>query len=131
MTELFGNSDVYVATPPADAKILVRGQVLAGMSPTDPPVPGSKNNPMQPVAWTRLYKNEAGNTNKIFCTTMGAATDLENEGLRRLVVNAVYWGAGLEVPANADVKVVGHYKASMYGFGAYVKGVRPADLARE
>src|SRR5437667_88360 len=69
----------------------------------------------------------AGKTNKVFCTTMGAATDLENEGLRRLLVNAVYWAAGLEVPAKADVSYVGDYKPSMYGFDGYVKGVKPEE----
>src|SRR5258707_816001 len=123
VTGIFGNSDVYAASPPADAKILVRGQVLAGMNPDDPPVKGRKNDPMQPVVWTRLYKNESGNTNKILCTTMGAATDFQNEALRRLVVNAVYWAAGLEVPTKADVSYVGDYKPSMYGFDGYIKGV--------
>jgi type 1 glutamine amidotransferase len=98
------------------------------MNPTDAPVEGKKNEPMQPVVWTRLYKNEAGKTNKIFCTTMGAATDLQNEDLRRLIANAVYWAAGLEVPAKADVNYVGEYKPSMYGFGGFIKGVKPADL---
>jgi hypothetical protein len=129
VTDLFGNADVYTANPPADAKILVRGQVLTGMNPTDPPVEGKKNDPMQPVVWTRLYKNEAGKANKILCTTMGAATDLENEGLRRLIVNAVFWGTGLDVPAKADVTCVGAYKPSMYGFNGSVKGVKPADLS--
>jgi glucose/arabinose dehydrogenase/azurin len=126
VTEVFGNSDVYTANPPADAKILVRGQVLAGMNPTDPPVQGKKNDPMQPVVWTRLYRNEAGATNKILCTTMGAATDLENEGLRRLLVNAVYWGTGLAVPDKADVALVGEYKPTMYGFDGFIKGTKPA-----
>jgi hypothetical protein len=129
VTDLFGNADVYTANPPPDAKILVRGQVLAGMNPTDPPVEGKKNDPMQPVVWTRLYKNEAGKTNKILCTTMGAATDLQNENLRRLIVNAVYWGTGLDVPPKADVTIVGEYKPSMFGFNGAKKGVKPDDLA--
>jgi hypothetical protein len=124
--DIFGTTDVYTANPQADAKILVRGQVLTGMNPTDEPVAGAKNEPMQPVVWTRLYKNEAGKTNKILCTTMGAATDLENEGLRRLLVNGVFWGIGLEVPEKADVRLVGEYKPSMYGFGGAIKGVKPA-----
>ena len=40
--DIFGDSDVYTANPPADAEILVRGQVLTGMKPTDPPVTGKK-----------------------------------------------------------------------------------------
>jgi Trehalose utilisation len=128
VSDLFGTTDVYTVNPPADAKILVRGQVLTGMNPNDPPVQGKKNEPMQPIVWTRLYKNEAGKTNRILCTTMGAATDLQNEGLRRLLVNGVFWGLGMEVPAKADVSLVGDYKPTMYGFGEYRKDVKPASL---
>jgi hypothetical protein len=85
---------------------------------------------MQPIVWTRVRENEAGKTNKILCTTMGAATDLMNEGLRRMLVNAVYWGVGLDVPAKADVALVGEYKPTMYGFDGFVKGVKPDDIAK-
>jgi hypothetical protein len=125
---VFCDTDVYTANPPADVKILVRGQVLAGMTPDSPAVEGAKNNPMQPIVWTRLYKNEAGKTNRIFCTTMGAATDLLDEGLRRLLVNAAYVAVGLEVPTKADVGLVGEYHPSKYGFDGFVRGVKPADL---
>lgn len=128
VADLFGTTDVYAAQPPEDAKILVRGQVLEGMNPTDAPVAGAKNQPMQPIVWTREFKNDAGKTNKILTTTMGAATDLENEGLRRLIVNAAYAFTGLEVPAHADVALVGEYQPSFYGFGGFKKGVKPADL---
>jgi hypothetical protein len=130
VTEVFAVTDVYTANPQPDSKILLRGAVLTGMHPTDPPVAGSKNDPMQPVAWTRLYRNENGTTNRILCTTMGAATDLENEGLRRLVVNGVYWGVGLDVPASADVTLVGEYHPTAEGFNGFVKGRTPESLAR-
>lgn len=126
---IFCTTDVYAANPPSDVKILYRGQVVAGMQPNDPPVEGPKNNPMQPIVWTRLYKNEAGKSNKIFCTTMGAATDLLNEDLRRLVVNAVFWGIGMDVPARANVGLIGDYKPSMYGFDGFIKGVKVDDLS--
>jgi hypothetical protein len=129
VSDIFCTTDVYTANPPGDAKILVRGEVLSGMNPADPPVTGPKNNPMQPIAWTRQYRNEAGKTNRIFCTTMGAATDLQNEGLRRLVVNAIYWGLNSNVPRQADVALVGQYKPTMYGFDGFVRGVKPDDLA--
>jgi len=136
VTDIFGDTDVYEAWPPADAKILVRGQVLAGMSPTDGPTADrtkknkqgaeqSINNPMMPVLWTREHKNEAGKVNKIVCTTMGSATDLQNEGVRRIVVNATYELAGLPVPAKADVDLVGEFKPSFYGFNGFIKGVKP------
>ena len=54
--------------------------------------------------------------------------DLTNEGLRRLVVNGVYWGLGLEVPAKADVTLVDEYQPSFYGFGGERKGLKVADL---
>ena len=81
-----------------------------------------------PIAWTRVVKNAAGGENKVLCTTMGAATDLTNEGLRRLVVNGVYWGLGLEVPAKADVALVGDYQPTMYGFNGFRKGLKVSDL---
>jgi hypothetical protein len=129
VSDLFGDTDVYTANPPADVKILVRGQVLAGMKPTDGPVEGAKNTPMQPIVWTRSHQNSAGKTNKILCTTMGSATDLLNEGLRRLVVNGVYWSMDLEVPAKADVAFVDGFKPSFYGFKTHRRGLMVPDLA--
>ena len=51
------------------------------------------------------------------------------EGLRRLVVNAVYWGFDLEVPSRADVRYVDDYKPLMYGFDAYRRGIKASDHA--
>lgn len=136
--DIFGDTDVYEAYPPNDARVLVRGQVLKGMTPDDDPASYEKtrrsddkkqdvNEPMMPIAWTRIRENEAGNTNRIFCTTMGAATDLQSEDLRRLVVNAVYWGFKMDVPKEADVRYVDPYHPSNYGFGSYRKGIKPSD----
>ena len=138
--EIFGDTDVYEAYPPADATILVRGQVLKGMKPDDAPADYTKkrvsdkmeqpvNDPMMPVVWVREHKNESGKTNKIVTTTMGSATDLQSEGLRRLIVNSVYWGLGLDVPAKSDVSFVDPFKPTMYGFKGAKKGIKPADLA--
>ena len=139
VSDLFGDTDVYEAYPPADAKILVRGQVLQGMKPDDQPADYKKkratdkeeqgvNDPAMPVVWTREVRNDAGKTNRILCTTLGSSTDLVNEGLRRLIVNTAYAFTGLEVPARAGVALVGEYTPSFYGFGGFTKGVRPADL---
>jgi hypothetical protein len=124
--DIWGPTDVYgVRLPlPGDSRPLVLGQVLRGISPDDPPVAGPKNDPMMPIAWTRTYRG-----GRVFCTTMGAATDLESEGLRRLLVNAVYWCVGLEdqIDPAANVALVGPYDPAKYGFGAYQKGKKPAD----
>ena len=140
VTEVFGDSDVYEAYPPADAKILLRGLVLKGMNPADAPAESVKkratdkqeqgvNSPAMPIAWTRTFKHESGRTNKVFTTTMGAATDLQNESLRRLVVNAVYWSVGRDVPAKADVTPVDAYAPRKYGFKGYRYQLKPAVYA--
>lgn len=129
--DIWGPSDVYgVVNLPANAKVLVQGQVLTGMKPTDPPVAGKKNDPMMPLVWVRDYTGEAGKTSQIVTTTMGAAVDLESAGLRRLLVNACYWTLGLEAktPAQANVDYVGEFKPTWFGFGTHQKGVKPADL---
>lgn len=139
VTEVFGDSDVYEAKPPADATILLRGQVLKGMAPSDPPAAYEKkrasdqqtqdvNTPMMPIAWTRQVKNSSGKVNKILCTTMGAATDLSNESLRRLVVNGVFDGLGIDIPAKADVTPTANYQPSNYAGNGFKKGMKSGDF---
>jgi uncharacterized protein (DUF885 family) len=139
VSDVFGDTDVYEAYPPPDATILVRGVVLKELTPDSAPADSRKrratdkqeqgvNDPAMPVVWTRQYKNDGGTTNRILTSTMGSATDLENEGLRRLIVNGVYWGLGLDVPARADVTYVDEYKPSFYGFDGFRKGLRPSDF---
>jgi hypothetical protein len=138
--DIFGPTDVYEVYPPADVRILLRGQVLRGMNPDDPPATHAKkrhgdgreqpvNDPMMPLAWTRLHRNDAGRTNKIFCTTMGASVDLQSEDLRRLIVNAVHWGLDLEIPAKANVDYVDPFVARNFGSTAagFKRGQTPAD----
>ncbi|MCE9518455.1 MAG: ThuA domain-containing protein [Verrucomicrobia bacterium] len=140
VSDIFGTTDVYEAYPAADAKILLRGQVLKGMNPTDEPADYKKkrstdkqeqgiNDPMMPIAWTREMKIDGGKTRRTLCTTMGAASDLTNEGLRRLVVNGVFWSLGLEVPKKADVSFVDPYEPTFYSAGAYNHGKKPEDFA--
>jgi azurin/glucose/arabinose dehydrogenase len=139
VTDLFGTTDVYEAAPPADAKILARGLVLQGMRPTDAPATYRKttaakieqavNAPAMPIVWTRNYLTSSGASAKIFTTTLGAATDFEQESLRRLIVNATYWAAELAVPAKADVTPFDNYAPRPYGFAGYRTGLTPADHA--
>jgi hypothetical protein len=87
------------------------------------------NDPAMPVVWTRTNDNDFGKGNKVLCTTLGSATDLQNEGLRRLIVNAAFSFTGLEVPAKANVEYVDPFKPLFYGFNAYRKGLKVSDLA--
>jgi hypothetical protein len=131
VSDVWVPTDVYaVAHLPQDATVLVWGQVLSGMKPTDPPVAGAKNEPMMPVVWVRNYAGPRGKTSRILTTTMGAAVDLENESLRRLLVNASYWAVGLEdkIPQRANVEYVDDYNPLWFGFGKYAKGVRPQEF---
>lgn len=136
VSDIFVTTDVYEAHPPADATVLLLGQVATGLNPTDPAVTGPnpnpklapKNDPMQPIAWTRDWTGPEGKVCKTMTTTMGASVDLLNEGVRRMLVNAVLWEQKLEIPAKTDVTLVGDYQPLMYGFNGGKKGMKPADL---
>lgn len=123
VSDVFGPTDVYgVVHLPANAQVVMFGQVLSGMKPTDPPLPGEKNEPMMPLVWTKPYQMPesnglpAGKEGKAIGSTIGAAVDLLSEDLRRLFVNGVYWGVGLDVPAKASVSIPESYKPSYFGF---------------
>ena len=138
--DIFGPTDVYEVYPPADVKILLRGQVLAGMRPEDAPAQHRKrrqrdgveqpvNDPMMPLAWTRLHHNSAGRVNRVFVTTMGASVDFKSQDLRRLVVNAVHWALALPIPERADVAFVDPFEPRYFGSTekGFQRGLRPED----
>ena len=134
VTDVWGPSDVYgIRNLPQTATVLLNGAVLAGMAPDAKPVEGSKNNPMMPIAWVQSHpikgKVASGSKSRIFCTTMGASTDFESEGLRRLIVNASFWCLGMEkdIPEKANVNYVDEYKPTAFGFGTFEKGTKPGD----
>jgi hypothetical protein len=58
---------------------------------------------------------------------MGSAEDFANVGVRRLTINAVYWGLGMEDSIRADrsVELVGEYHPSKSGFDYQELGVQP------
>lgn len=139
VADVFGDTDVYEAYPPQDATILLRGLVLENMRQDAKPLDAEKprstdkqsqkvNDPAMPIAWSREVKNDAGTTNKVMTTTMGSASDLVNEGLRRLVVNSVLWGLGETVPEKADVTTVGEFTPTKYAFDGFKKDVKAEDL---
>ncbi len=129
--DVWGPTDVYgVRLPmPRDCTPLLWGQVLEGMKPDDPPVTGEKNQPMMPIAWIKTQDDKPDHPKRVFTTTMGASQDLQSAGLRRLLVNAVYWAVGMEdrIDGQAKVDLVGEFKPSGFSFGGYRKGVRPQD----
>lgn len=61
----------------------------------------------QPVAWTREY-----NGARVFFTTLGHPGDFENLSMRRLLINAVLWAVGRDIPAGgANAEPVEPYVA--------------------
>jgi hypothetical protein len=82
-----------------------------------------------PVAWIKTFTPEPGKTSRIFTTTMGHAGDFLSEGFRRLLVNACYWGLGIEdqIPPRANVDLVGRYEPSGIGYGKFKKGLKAGD----
>ena len=127
--DVWGPSDVYgINDLTGDSEVLIHGQVLVGMDPTDAPKPDTITMPM---VWIKTYTGDEGNTSRVLNTTMGASVDLESEGLRRLLVNGCYWCMGMEdaIPDKSVVDYVGDYEPTFFGFGTFTKGVRPGDHA--
>ena len=83
-----------------------------------------------PVAWVKTYTGEAGKPSRIFTTTMGHAEDFKNEGFRRMVVNACYWGTGLEkkISRGSSVEFVVPYNPNEIGLHKQKTGLKPTDL---
>lgn len=137
--DIWGSTDVYgVRLPmPEGVTPIVMGQVINrpgafdendlffGMSPTDTEVattnPGSKktynpNDPIMPIAWTKPYQLPEGKSGMAFTSTIGSSSDMVNDGVRHLMVNAVYHLLDMDVPAQAAIDVVGTFNPSQYSF---------------
>jgi len=135
--EIWGPTDVYgVRLPlPGDTQHLLLGQVvnragaydetdpLYGLKPSDNQVatinpasddPYNPNDPMMPIAWIKTYEIPGGQPGTAFTSTIGSSTDMANEGVRRLLVNAAYHLLNRPVPDKSNVDLVGTYKPSAY-----------------
>jgi hypothetical protein len=130
--DVWGPSDVYRTYPegeslPAGCTPLLMGQPLTGRQPTDGP-----NHDLipLPVAWVKTWTGASGRPARVFHSTMGSARDFESAGLRRLVINATYWGLGLEeaIRADSSVEIVGDYRPLASGFAYEKLGVRPRPV---
>ena len=129
VSDIWGNSDVYRTykegtSLPTNCTALVWGQPLMGRKQDDPPNP--KLEPL-PVAWFKHWQTSEGKNARVFQSTMGSGTDLENPGLRRLIINAAYWGMGMEatITPTRSVDLVGAYKPLKSGFNYKEIGVVP------
>jgi len=125
--DIWGPSDVYtITTLEGECTPLIMGHVLVGMDPKDEP--NTKKEPV-PVAWSKMFKGETGKTSRVFATTMGHGGDLKSEGFRRLLINGIYWGLGMEdkIPERAKVDFVGEYNPNKIGMRGHKTGLKPSD----
>ncbi len=127
--DIWGTSDVYrchndKSPVPADCQVLVTGQPL--MDLTHDSAANTNKEPL-PIAWTKTWIGNQNLPSRIFHFTMGSAEDFENAGVRRLTINAVYWGLEMEksISAESSVDIVGEYHPSKSGFNYQELGVQP------
>jgi len=133
VTDIWGNSDVYRTYPkgaalPPGCTALVWGQPLMGRKPEDPP--NDQLEPL-PVAWVKSWQTSVGRTARVFHCTMGSGVDLQSPGLRRLIINAAYWGMGMEtaITPGHSVDIVGEYQPLGSGFNYPKLGVVPKPVS--
>ncbi len=131
VTDIWGTSDVYRCHDqrwpfPEDCTALVLGQPLENLNEDAPP--NTTKDPL-PIAWTKTWKGNNELESRIFHFTMGSAQDFSNAGVRRLTINAVYWGLGMEqaIQPNAKVEIVGGYEPKPSGFNYEKLGVVPRE----
>ncbi len=129
VSDVWGPSDVYRTYPeggslPADCTALLMGQPLTGRNHDDPP--NTDLIPL-PVAWAKTWTGNGGKTSRVFHSTMGSARDFESAGMRRMVLNALLWGLGLEgeIDGEANVDIVGPYAPLHSGFNYAAQEIVP------
>lgn len=135
---IWGPTDVYgIRTPMLNAQPIILGQTINragekddldpffGLKETDAEVatvnpaaknPYNPNDPMPPIVWTKTYQLPNGKAGTSFTSTIGSSTDMMDEEVRRLFVNAVYYLLGMEPLEKANVDIIGTYEPSAYNF---------------
>ncbi len=132
VSDIWGDSDVYRtykkgSSLPEGCTALVWGQPLMGRKQRDAPNPELE--PL-PVAWFKYWETSVGKKARVFHSTMGSGSDLQNAGLRRLIINAAYWCMGMEATINParSVDIVGAYAPLESGFDYKRIGVKPRPV---
>ena len=118
----------YNAHPIEGSEVLMLAQPLQGMQPDAPP---DATRPPVAAAWVRSYTGRSGKAGRVFTTTYGGPGDLENDGFRRMLVNACFWAAGLEKSITRELvtDLVGPYRPTWMGVNKRSAHVKPADVA--
>jgi Domain of Unknown Function (DUF1080)/Prolyl oligopeptidase family len=129
VNDIWGTSDVYrchndKSPVPADCQVLVNGQPQVDLNPDSAL---NKDKEPLPIAWIKTWVGNRELPSKIFHFTMGSAEDFANAGVRRLTINAVYWGLGMEdsIRGDSSVDIIGDYQPLKSGFNYPELGVMP------
>jgi len=126
--DVWGTTDVYRCHKedhvPADCTALLLGQPMKSLDPDAPP--NDKKQPL-PIAWTKTWMGNNDKAARILHFTMGSAKDFENEGVRRVTINGLYWGLGMQdqIKPDSNMSIVGEYKPMKDGFNYEKLGVKP------
>jgi len=128
VTKMWAELGGYNASPIEGSEILAMAQPLTGMTPD---APNDDTKPPMAGAWVRTYKSDSGKEGRVFTTTYGGSGDLENDGFRRMSVNAAFWTIGLEsaIKPDLDTAIVGPYRPTWMGVNKRNAHVKPEDLA--
>ena len=124
----FCHAGGYVGKAAPDFTVLATSQPLVSM---DPKAEADPKKASMPCTWTREYSWGGGKKGRAFHSTQGASEDILDPGYRRLIVNGIFWAAGLEDKITPDLAIdfIGPYQPTTFSFDGCVKGVKPADLA--
>ncbi|WP_411847457.1 ThuA domain-containing protein [Roseibacillus persicicus] len=129
--DVWGTTDVYRChvdgKVPDDCTPILLGQPMQSLDREALP---NLEKEALPIAWTKSWVGNKGLSSPVFHFTMGSAKDFENEGVRRITVNALYWGLGLaeQIQPDSDVSIVGDYTPLQDGFKYEEFGVRPRPV---
>ncbi|MFT5473267.1 MAG: hypothetical protein ACI9OU_002811 [Candidatus Promineifilaceae bacterium] len=124
---MHAKAGAYDAAPMPNSVILANNQVLKTMAQGAEDLPGK---PPRPAVWVRTYKSKSGTEGRVFCSTQGASEDIVNDGVRRCIINGVFWCMGMESDIKPDMNIdfVGPYKPRTFSFGGEVKKASPEDI---
>ena len=115
----------YNAETADDFNILTMAQPLMSMEFDGEP---DESKPPKASEWTREYAGAKGEKGRVFTSLYGASEDILNDGYRRMLINGVYWIAGLEdkITADSPIGFVGPYEPNTFRGGGYARGVKPS-----
>jgi hypothetical protein len=128
VTKAWSELGAYNAYPIEGSQILAMAQPLTGMTPDSP---NDETKQAMAGAWVRTYKNASGQEGRVFTSTYGGPGDLENDGFRRMLVNACFWANGLEASIKPDLNtnLVGPFRPTWMKINQRSPHVKPEDLA--